>query len=253
MDFTLSQYQDLLLALQSERPFFQRVSDFLDSPLPLVYVLRHDVDDLPENSLRFAQIQHRLAIKGTYYFRIVKKSFNTPIIKEIADLGHEIGYHYETMSSNRGNIDKAWDEFRWNLETFRKIVPVSTICMHGSPLSGFDNKLIWQKYDYHDLGITGEPYIDIDFTKTGYLSDTGRRWNGSEVSVRDKVSGSIDLNFRSTVEIIQNVHQLPDKVLFTFHPQRWHDGLGPWLVELVAQKLKNTVKYIIVKSAGNRG
>ncbi|MBA7531110.1 hypothetical protein ES705_23321 [subsurface metagenome] len=35
------------------------------------------------------------AIKGTYYFRIVTQSFNPEIIEQIAELGHEIGYHYE--------------------------------------------------------------------------------------------------------------------------------------------------------------
>lgn len=252
MDFTIKQYIELISVLRSERPFFQSVSDFLNAPFPEIFILRHDVDDLPGNSLQFAKIQNKLGIKGTYYFRIVKKSFNPNIIKEIADLGHEIGYHYETMSTSRGNIDEAWDEFRRNLEIFRKIVPVSTICMHGSPLSRFDNKVIWQKYNYRDLGINGEPYLDIDFKKTGYLSDTGRRWNGSGVSVRDKVSGSFDLNFRSTTEIIRNVQQLPAQMLFTFHPQRWHDHFGPWLFELVTQQIKNTVKYFIVKSANNK-
>lgn len=60
-------------------------------------ILRHDVDKLPENSLRFAQIQHELGIRGSYYFRMVPESFDTDIIKQIANLGHEIGYHYEDI------------------------------------------------------------------------------------------------------------------------------------------------------------
>ena len=73
-------------------------------------ILRHDVDKLPQNSLRFAQIQHELGIKGTYFFRIVPQSppashgwksgragFHSEIIGQIANLGHEIGYHYEDV------------------------------------------------------------------------------------------------------------------------------------------------------------
>ena len=60
-------------------------------------ILRHDVDLLPQNSLRFAQIQHELGIKGTYFFRIVPQSFHSQIIGQIANLGHEIGYHYEDV------------------------------------------------------------------------------------------------------------------------------------------------------------
>ena len=37
--------------------------------------------------------------------------------------------------------------------------------MHGSPLSKWDSRAIWEKYDYRALGITAEPYFDIDFNK----------------------------------------------------------------------------------------
>ena len=57
---------------------------------------------------------------------------------------------------------------------------------HGSPRSRWDNQKIWQKYDYKKLGIIGEPYFDIDYNQVFYLTDTGRRWDGWKVSVRDK-------------------------------------------------------------------
>jgi len=84
-------------------------------------------------------------------------------------------------------IDGAYVEFCKNLEYFRTFYPVKTICMHGSPLSKYDNRDIWNKYDYKKLGLIGEPYFDIDFSKVLYLTDTGRCWDGDKVSVRDKV------------------------------------------------------------------
>ena len=59
--------------------------------------------------------------------------------------------------------------------------------MHGRPLSKYDNRLLWETYSYWDLGIIGEPYFDVDFSKVLYLTDTGRRWDGFDFSVRDKV------------------------------------------------------------------
>ena len=59
--------------------------------------------------------------------------------------------------------------------------------MHGSSLSKYDNKLLWKYYNYRKSGIIGEPYFDIDFNEVFYLTDTGRRWDGDRVSVRDKV------------------------------------------------------------------
>ena len=59
--------------------------------------------------------------------------------------------------------------------------------MHGSPLSKYDNKKIWEKYDYRDFGIIGDPSFDIDYDEVFYITDTGRAWNNSNVSIRDKV------------------------------------------------------------------
>ena len=46
---------------------------------------------------------------------------------------------------------------------------------------------MWKKYDYRELGIIAEPYFDLDFSKVLYLTDTGRRWDGEGVSIRDKI------------------------------------------------------------------
>ena len=162
-------------------------------------------------------------------------------------MGHEIGYHYETMDTCKGDVDKAYDEFCRNLETLRKLVPVSSICMHGSPRSRWDNKDIWKKYDYKALGLIGEPYFDTDFSKVAYLTDTGRCWNGSSVSVRDKVESAYSFNFKTTNDIITHIHQLPDQVMFTFHPQRWTNNPLEWTQEFILQNLKNQVKKIIIR------
>jgi hypothetical protein len=80
--------------------------------------------------------------------------------------------------------------------------------MHGSPRSKWDSRRIWDKYDYRKLGVIGEPYFDIDFNEVFYLTDTGRRWDGWKVSLRDKIPQQEQwkkqgLVFHSTSEIIQ--------------------------------------------------
>jgi hypothetical protein len=89
--------------------------------------------------------------------------------------------HYE------GRFIKGIADFQKNLEELRKLAPVSTICMHGSPLSKYDSKDLWKHFDYHDFGIIGELYFDVDFKKVFYLTDTGRKWDGDKVSVRDRM------------------------------------------------------------------
>ena len=59
--------------------------------------------------------------------------------------------------------------------------------MHGSPLSRWDNRLMWKYYDYKDFEIKGEPYFDLNCEEVLYLTDTGRRWDGGNVAIRDKI------------------------------------------------------------------
>ena len=359
MDFTLEIYTSLIKSLQNSRYNFTRFDDYkssLGTVLDNYILIRHDVDRHPENTLRMAQLEADIGICGTYYFRIVPDSFDERIIAEIAELGHEIGYHYEdvdlavkrqtangkrqwsevsgqrselrsqrseirgrksesgirigepgcrsigdmgnvedmenqepvTWNPAPGNrqpttdlIDRAMESFLKNLETMRKIVDIKTICMHGSPLSPYDNRLLWTRYDYRDYGIIGEPYFDVDFSKVAYYTDTGRRWDGDAVSVRDKVipvqrsfdvgeiqrsevrgqrsnvshpepetrnmeptTGNRFPGFRTTHEMIKAIEdgRFPEKAMITIHPQRWTNEPVLWIKELVGQSIKNIAK-----------
>lgn len=244
MDFTIKKYEQLLLSLIESKYSFQTFNEFLIEPIQRTVVLRHDVDLLPQNSLTFAKIQASYGIKGTYYFRAVPESWDVEIIKSIAGLGHEIGYHYECLTTCNGDLNLGIEDFKKNLENLRELAPVTTICMHGSPMSKFDSKDLWKSYDYRKFGIIGEPYFDIDFNKVFYITDTGRRWDGEKVSVRDKVKTTFNLSMSQTQEIIELAKEgtLPEKIMFTFHPQRWNDNLFMWTKELIVQNLKNAIK-----------
>ena len=251
MDFTIKIYTQLLKALQKQGYFFQPFDEFLQKQKTKPIILRHDVDRLPENSLQTAQIEHELGIKGSYYFRAIPESWDEEIIKEISGLGHEVGYHYENMDTCKGDVNKSWDDFQHHLDKLRKLTDVKTICMHGSPRSKFDNKEIWKKYDYKSLGITGEPYYDIDFNKVFYLTDTGRRWDGWKTSVRDRVPQQEQwkkegLVFHTTNDIIKAAEKanLSNKIMFTIHPQRWHNNKSLWAKELLLQNTKNIIKQL---------
>lgn len=241
MDFTLEKYAALLNAL--------KVYGFES------LVLRHDVDLLPGNSLRTARLEAEKGLFGIYYFRAVPESWDERIILEIAAIGHEIGYHYESLTTCDGNVDKAYEDFCRNLEALRNLVPVRSICMHGSPRSPYDSKDIWKKYDYKALGIESEPYLDTDFSKTFYLTDTGRRWDGYKVSVRDKIPQYQDewtakgLTFHSTDDVIDGLCKeiIPKDLMMTVHPQRWNPFSFSWCKELLLQNAKNIVKRIIIK------
>ena len=250
MDFNISTYLSFLEALKNQNYEFQTFESFLKNPKEKVVILRHDVDLKPLNSLFFARIQAERNIKGTYYFRAVKQSWNENIIREIHDLGHEVGYHYECLTTTKGDYQKAINDFKINLDKLRELVPVQTICMHGSPLSKFDSKDLWGKYDYREMKLIGEPYFDLNFSNVLYLTDTGRTWNNKKISVRDHVNKNYQFQFNNTKDIIRTAEErkLPKQIMFNFHPQRWTDKKLEWIKELLFQNIKNQLKKIIVKN-----
>ncbi len=198
--------------------------------------MRHDVDELADNALKMAQLEYGLGICATYSSRVVKQSNVPEVIWEIVDLGHEIGHHYEDMTICEGDTPNAFDHFKMQLAHFRQFYPVKTICMHGAPRSKYDDKDLWKAYNYYDMGIIGEPYFDVVFSKLFYLTDTGRRWDGFCVSARDKVPVYQDqwiakgLVYHTTDDIIVALQKgtLPKCLMMTTHPHRWTDNLLPW-------------------------
>lgn len=254
-DFTRNKYRQLLVRLQAAGYSFITFADYCKGVRKeRAIILRHDVDLLPYHSLATAIIEHSLGIHAVYYFRAVPESWNESVIKQIAGMGHEVGYHYESLTTCHGDMDAAYCDFKSNLEALRQLTNVETICMHGSPRSPFDSKDIWKTHDYRTLAIIGEPYLDTDFSQMLYLTDTGRRWDGYKVSVRDKIVGyqeqwdKAGLSFHSSDDIIRALqdHRLPNHIMITTHPQRWNDmGIG-WMKEFFMQNVKNIVKRIIV-------
>lgn len=259
MDFTLKKYKRLLQAFLDCQYGFVTFENYClhktDLDAERFVILRHDVDLKAVNSLVTAQIEHSLGIQASYYFRVVPQSNKPEIIKAIANLDHEIGYHYEDMSICEGNTQNAIAHFERQLAYFRQFYPVKTIGMHGAPRSRFDGKELWESFDYHDYGIIGEPYFDVDFSHVFYLTDTGRRWDGFNVSLRDKVPVYQDewvrqgLVYHSTDDIIRAVENgsFPKQLMMTTHPQRWTDQRGEWLWEYLSQPAKNVVKRLMMR------
>lgn len=259
MDFTIETYKLLLKTLLSNKYKFTPVKDYVSNSASKIdnqiVIMRHDVDRKPENALNMANIENDIGVKSTYYFRTKPCSYDKNIINSIEELGHEIGYHYENLVTCNGNFNAAIKDFQENLKKLRNIAKIKTICMHGSPLSKWDNLDLWNHYDYKNFGIIGEAYFDIDFNEFYYLTDTGRRWDGTNFSIRDKVSknsefriDNSELNIKSTQDLIQaaEMNLLPEKIMINIHPQRWTNNPLLWFRELVYQNLKNKFKSALI-------
>jgi hypothetical protein len=250
-DFTLHKYDELLNAIQKAEYDVKPVANFLESPNEKCIILRHDVDRDIRRALEMALIENERNIISTYYFRYKKSVFKPDIIKEIAALGHEIGYHYEVLDKSKGDILKAKDIFVEELNDFRKISEVRTVCMHGNPLTPWVNSNLWNHYQLSDFAIMGEPYISIDYSKVLYITDTGRTWGEPNVNVKDIVSDDkvklTAVNVESTDDVINLIlENRISQICISAHPNRWCNDTWGWSKEYVFQNMKNVVKQQII-------
>lgn len=245
-DFTLKSYRTLIQAFQQTGYQFQTFEEMMTAPVEgKAVVMRHDVDELAWNALKMAQLEHELGIRATYFFRIVKQSNEPEVIEKIAELGHEIGYHYEDLALAEGDEDKAIKTFEENLDYFRRYYPVKSVCMHGSSTSKYDNRLLWETHSLSEFGLVGEPYLSVDFDKVFYLTDTGYAWDGGKYATRDVVESGFGLKFHKTSEIVDCVQggKFPDKALILAHTL-WTDSRMQWDGLHLREFFRNNLKLL---------
>jgi len=243
-DFTISKYAELCTSMLISDYRILTFSEYIEGKgdnHDRFIILRHDVDRKPFQSLKMAKLERKLGIQSTYYFRY-PFTFLPNILREVRDLGHEIGYHYEVLSKTNGDFDKAIKLFNYELTKFREICDIKTICMHGQPISKYDNKAIWDHYDFADFGLKGEGYLSIS-KDIDYFSDTGRSWSGKN-SLRDFLPGK-EPRF-AIADTDQLIRFLKDKkackIYILSHPERWASNKLEWCQSYLQDLVFNSGK-----------
>ncbi len=248
-DFTLQAYEELCSSLKDLQIPVMTVTEFLDSgqPYDFLVVIRHDVDRSLKSAVRMSRLEARMGIRSTYYIRMTRAVFRKEEIKQIARDGHEIGYHYETLSRACGDMEKAKELFQTELGSLRNVVSVNTASMHGSPLSPYNNLDFWNLAAFEHFGLIGDFSISIDFSKAYYFTDTGRSWNAVKYNLRDHIGSltpSVEIN--STFDLISFIRGRADgPVLINAHPNRWSSRFIEWFVSLGTDISINQAKRII--------
>jgi hypothetical protein len=243
-DFTLKAYAGIVDAALAAGYRTTLVRDWLDGvrPPPPVIVLRHDVDRRPENALAMARVEADRGAMATYYFRTVGSAFNPPIIREIAAMGHDIGYHYEDFHTASYDPDKAYALYLKNLASVRAIAPVRTIVMHGSPLAKFSNMDIWKYHSFAESGVK-DCILSAHWSDFTFFTDTGRSFDARWTNLRDKIGGKRAARVSTSAGVAAYLTtQRPPLVQINIHPERWADGVWPWTRQLAVDTAANAVK-----------
>ena len=254
IDFTIRTYTVYLEAIKSTYSNILRLDEYFKSnPKPDTFcIIRHDVDRKPLHALNMARLENEMGISTTYFFRAKPSTFIPDIISTIADLGHEIGYHYENLSDSNGDMIQAINDFESNLYRFRSIYPVKTISQHGRPLKPFNNLDMWR--DPHNYammkdkyGLLGEVYLDIDYRDIEYINDTGRNWSSTQSNLRDKVNSDLRIDFKNGKELYNHLaFSPPKKIVFQIHPERWSSSALDWVFQYLKDYITNMIKHILI-------
>lgn len=248
LDFTLDIYSQLCKTIVALDCPVMTMHDFLvaGQPQGKRIILRHDVDRQINAALRMAELEATYGISATYYVRKMPATFKPEALKRLFKLGHEVGYHYEVLSKTKGNKEKAIDLFEQELRKFRKLIPVYTISMHGSPLSPWNNLDLWKNYDFNNYAIIGDATISID-KKLHYLTDTGRSWNAHKYNLRDRMNSQGSTHeINSTANLIDFLKSMPNTPIYiSAHPNRWSNNYFVWSLSATSDWLINQVKWTL--------
>jgi peptidoglycan/xylan/chitin deacetylase (PgdA/CDA1 family) len=215
---TFSAYEKLIEALLTQGYRTSTVYNYIkQKPGKNIVILRHDVDVDPHHALQMAKLEKNLGVNSTFYFRYIPKVFNKSVIKSISDMGFEVGYHYETLDRSYGNFPKAVKLFRDELQDFRKIVHVKTVCAHGNVVRNkhyngsnydifkFDTNLLYE------CNLSAEAYLNMSCPSLVYISDS-IGYSNSYKSVEDLIE-KIKLNEKAPSYYILS------------HPFLWANGI----------------------------
>jgi len=258
-DFSLSTYEKLLEVIRKTGcPVFS-VREHLrhrQSRDPDFFILRHDVDRRPGRALRMAAVESSYDMQATYYFRVKPGVFVSSIVRRIASLGHEIGYHYEVMDKAKGEFALAERIFTQELEEMRSIADVKTAAMHGNPLSTRDNREFWTHHQPAEFGLVGEAYISFKEKDIVYLTDTGRGWNRAGFNVKDRLPSETAAYmppFRRTWDLMEALRERRfRKVYLQIHPNRWTSNSYQWYCQRAEDMCLNALKWVLLQARKGR-
>jgi hypothetical protein len=138
-------------------------------------IMRIDVDSDPNFCLALSNVLRKNECDASFYFRLC--TMDGAVMRELADFGFEVGYHYEELATLAkkyhlksrhdviARIDECRSEFRKNFAYFSKVLGSSpaTVASHGDFANrklSQNNTIIVDDAIRRDLAIYAEAYDD---------------------------------------------------------------------------------------------
>ena len=188
--------------------------------------LRHDVDHASPGTRRLLEVERKLGVGATYYFRW--ETLDVSLAQAIEAAGGEASLHYQTIADyarerdicgratleRNGHLDACRERLREEVQRFRAItgLPARTIASHGDRLNaqlGVPNNVLVETPDaYSRLGIQAEAYAPALLGRFDqYVADLHILTNAG---------------YRYGVSALELVRAGVPRILFLTHPNHWH-------------------------------
>lgn len=212
------------------------------------FVLRHDVDIDCQGARRMFEIEKKLGVTSTYYFR--NSTQDIKLISEMQEAGFETGLHYETIA-DYSKINKIYssdnlkDEdysnckrlLRNDIEDWKmKYGNLFSICAHGDKrnrLLKVPNRILFDKEMREETSVLFDACDrDIMDRVDQYISDTSivnnHKWKQGISPFNAIDSGS-------------------NTIMLLTHPTHWNYNLSKNIKALYRGFLEDNLNYVYVK------
>jgi len=205
------------------------------------FILRHDVDYSPAAGLRLAREESKRGVRATYFLLVgcLYYSLLDPehagVPREIAELGHEIGLHYDVNTFRHLPRDR-WEAL---LKSQARLLedlagaPVRAIAMHQPGLNSHD------PFRMSTAGFVNA-YDDAFFKDMPYVSDSCRA-------------------FRDAGWDLLTSPARPDRFQLALHPINWAEAdrgreeIFEGVHTMAARRLDSAKEVLLGQIAGHEG
>lgn len=182
-EFSYSQYRDMLQHALDRGFTFLFFTEFEPEQNNRTVLLRHDIDVSLEAASVMARIEKEMGIKATYFIRLNSTFYNPfgqrdyPLLREIRDLGHDIGLHFDPKFyvDNGLELIEGIRREREILSTALNM-PIMALSQHrpfSLGMSNFDDERgVFDYYAYAPRFTEGCKYI----------SESCQRWREGDLS-----------------------------------------------------------------------
>ena len=170
--FTFQGYTNLITTLREFGYSFTDYHNYTGSSRCVI--LRHDIDNSIEKAAILAELEHELGVKSTYFVLLTSDFYNPSSkkslegLRQILQLGHEIGLHFDEMAYSK-SVDVV-NAIKREAQILSDVIqtPILTVSMHRPSSATLEAN--------YNLSPMINSYGKTFFNDFKYLSDSRRRW-----------------------------------------------------------------------------